>query len=143
VNQFDRFKEAVLKDVPEFIGSVELYNPSSDCYCTAGLALKNIGYDVKGAIVKARNAGDSTAIELYTDFKKEFGLNCASIGMTSDDKVRSSENVVKIPRSIGNDYSGYYKKAPALEVINGVFESFERWPEHYLEIIASAVPLDG
>jgi hypothetical protein len=117
-----KFKTAVLKDIPEFIGSVELYDIETNCYCSVGLALKNIGYNLADPAFKLEYKEDA-----YGIFSREFGLRGAPIGCMNDEIVRECINRRKI-----NDA---HATAPAREVLNKLFDN--------LEIYKDALASDG
>lgn len=120
------FKLAVLKDVPEFLGSVELYNPQTQCYCIAGLALKNLGFNVPAIVDQYYNSVPTRQVENpYDIFNRFFGLRSSIIGCTNDSIVRASDHVISEVNEKGPE--GFeFKKAPAKEVIAKVFAVFER-----------------
>lgn len=123
--QFEKFKNAVLKEpLPEYIGNVELYNPKTNCYCTAGLALRNLGYDLPKMLEESKTIEGSN-YDPYGIFRKEFGVSGATIGCANDDFIGKSKNkiIVSVPGPLN------YKKAPAKEIIDEVLSWIGRHQE--------------
>lgn len=123
---------AIFKNLPERLGSVELYNPQTNCFCTAGLALFNIGYP-KGKLFVS--TPDETSP--YDVFKREFGFDTSQIGCRNDELVRNSPNRFD-HKGDSYEYFGHTcyrylgKSAPAKEVVVDLLNSIKLNPRVYM-----------
>lgn len=123
--RIQKFKDAVLKNVPEKLGAVELYSKHTGYYCVAGLALHNLGY--------TNEEITTTKIDVeggYGLFKKEFGFIGGTIGCVNDDFIHKSVNAEYDPSF------NMKRVAPAREIIDKVFN----WINTHKESLSS---LDG